>query len=79
MLPWGLFLHADPGFLFARRLTVKLRIVSNCDDTFTAHGLPVLHRPPEPLDEHVVPPRALAVHAEGGLILDEHAGEGHVN
>ena len=35
----------------------------------------VLHRPPEPFDEHVVPPRALAVHADGDLILDEHAGE----
>ena len=35
----------------------------------------VLHRPPKPLDEHVVPPRALAVHADRDLILDEHAGE----
>ena len=36
----------------------------------------VLHRPPEPFDEHVVPPRALAVHADRDLILDEHACEG---
>ena len=35
----------------------------------------VLHRPPEPLDEHVVPPGALAVHANRDAALDEHAGE----
>ena len=36
----------------------------------------VLHRPPEPLDEHVVPPSALSVHADRDIVLNEHAGEG---
>ena len=36
----------------------------------------VLHRPPKPLDEHVVPPGALAVHADLDLVFGEHAGEG---
>jgi hypothetical protein len=31
---------------------------------------------PQPLDEHVVPPSALAVHADGDAIVGEHAGEG---
>ena len=35
----------------------------------------VLHRFPEPLDEHVVAPRALAVHADGDPVLLEDAGE----
>jgi hypothetical protein len=36
----------------------------------------VLHRPPQPLDEHVVPPGALAVHADLDLVFGEHASEG---
>jgi hypothetical protein len=36
----------------------------------------VLHRPPKPLDEHVVPPGALAVHADLDLVFGEQAGEG---
>src|SRR5271157_1540365 len=35
----------------------------------------VLHRSPEPLDEHVVAPSALAVHADGDPVLLEDAGE----
>ena len=30
---------------------------------------------PEPLDKHIVPPRALAVHADRDLVLEQHAGE----
>ena len=30
---------------------------------------------PQPLDEDVVPPGALAVHADGDAVLDQHAGE----
>ena len=37
---------------------------------------PVPHRSPKPLDEHVVPPRALAVHADRNADLNEDAGEG---
>lgn len=36
----------------------------------------VLDRSPQPLDEDVVPPGALAVHADGDLGLGEHGGEG---
>ena len=35
----------------------------------------VLHRSPEPLDEHVVAPGALAVHADGDPVLFEDAGK----
>lgn len=35
----------------------------------------VFDRPPEPLDEHVVPPCALAVHRDGNLSLFQHGGE----
>src|SRR5271165_3087826 len=35
----------------------------------------VLHRPPEPLDEDVVAPGALAVHADGDPVRLEDAGE----
>ena len=35
----------------------------------------VLHRSPEPLDEHVVAPGALAVHADGDPVLLKDAGE----
>src|SRR5271169_6341115 len=31
---------------------------------------------PQPLDEHVVPPGAFAVHADRNAIVGEHAGEG---
>jgi hypothetical protein len=31
---------------------------------------------PQPLDEHVVAPRALAVHADRNVVVGEHAGEG---
>src|SRR6266498_1470890 len=31
---------------------------------------------PQPLDEDVVPPGALAVHADGDGVFDQHAGEG---
>lgn len=37
----------------------------------------VFDRPPEPLDEHVVAPCALAVHADGDLVLLQQIGEGH--
>src|ERR1700756_4137950 len=30
---------------------------------------------PQPLDEHVVPPGALAVHADGDAVVGEHSGE----
>jgi hypothetical protein len=36
----------------------------------------VLDRPPEPIDEHVVAPCALAVHANGDLVLLQQIGEG---
>src|SRR3712207_4789164 len=36
----------------------------------------VLDRPPQPLDEDVVAPGALAVHADGSTGLVQHAGEG---
>src|ERR671932_2898822 len=35
----------------------------------------VFERPPEPLDEDVVSPRALAVHADGDPGLEQHARE----
>lgn len=36
----------------------------------------VLQRSPEALDEDVVAPRALAVHADGDAVADQHRGEG---
>src|SRR3954447_12743702 len=39
-------------------------------------NLLVLDRPPQALDEDVVAPRALAVHADGDPGLPQHAGEG---
>src|SRR6202034_893776 len=30
---------------------------------------------PKPLDEHVVPPSAIAVHADGDPVFDQHASE----
>ena len=36
----------------------------------------VFDRPPEPLDEDVVTPGALAVHADRDTRVEEHAGEG---
>jgi hypothetical protein len=30
---------------------------------------------PQPLDEDVVPPGALAVHADGNTVVGQHAGE----
>ncbi len=35
----------------------------------------VFHRFPQPLDEHIIAPRALAVHADRNAVLDQHAGE----
>src|SRR5450631_3600991 len=35
----------------------------------------IFHRAPKPLDEHVVPPRAFAVHADLDLVRRQHAGE----
>ena len=35
----------------------------------------VLHAAPEPLDEHIVSPRAFAVHADRDRVLRQHAGE----
>ena len=35
----------------------------------------VFDRAPEPLDEDVVPPSSLAVHADRDGIVEEHAGE----
>src|SRR5215210_5319113 len=37
--------------------------------------LPVLDRAPQPLDEDVVPPGALAVHADGDPSLEQHPRE----
>ncbi len=31
---------------------------------------------PQPLDEHIVPPGAFAIHADGDAVLSEDAGEG---
>ena len=39
----------------------------------------VLHRPPEPLDENVVPPGAFAVHADRDAVLSKHAKAAPVN
>src|SRR5215217_7396216 len=36
----------------------------------------VLDRSPQPLDEDVVAPSALAVHADGDLVPGQHTGEG---
>ena len=30
---------------------------------------------PKPLDEHIVPPSALAIHADGDPVFDQHASE----
>src|SRR5579863_7036609 len=35
----------------------------------------VFDRAPEPLDEHVVPPRTLAVHADLDAVFEQQAGE----
>ena len=35
----------------------------------------VFNAAPQPLDEHVVPPSALAVHADRDPVFDQHAGE----
>src|SRR6202035_552153 len=35
----------------------------------------VFNAAPKPLDEHVVPPSALAVHADGDAVFDQHASE----
>ena len=35
----------------------------------------VFNAAPKPLDEHVVPPSALAVHADGDLVFNQHASE----
>src|SRR5690606_26983220 len=35
----------------------------------------VFDRTPEPLDEDIVPPRALAIHRDGDLRLLQHGGE----
>ena len=36
----------------------------------------VFHAAPQPFDEHVVPPRPFAVHADLDVVLGQHAGEG---
>jgi hypothetical protein len=54
---------------------VQLRFVSSRDEAFTAHDLFVFDRTPEPLDEDVVPPRSLAVHAERDALVAQQAGE----
>ena len=36
----------------------------------------VLDGAPQPLDEHIVPPSAFAIHADGDALLSEDAGEG---
>src|SRR5208337_5110123 len=36
----------------------------------------VFHAAPQPFDEHVVPPGAFAVHADGDAVPGEHTGEG---
>ena len=36
----------------------------------------VFECPPKPLDEHIVPPRSLAIHADQNVVLHEQAGEG---
>src|SRR5271169_926298 len=41
---------------------------------FQIHLL-VLDAAPQPLDEDIVPPGALAVHADGDAVFDQHAGE----
>ena len=45
------------------------------DKTGSEIDLLVLDRPPEPLDEDVVAPGTLAVHADGDAGLVQHAGE----
>ena len=35
----------------------------------------VFNAAPKPLDEHIVPPSAPAVHADGDLVFDQHASE----
>ena len=35
----------------------------------------ILHHPPQPFDEHIVDPAALAVHADADAIVLEDAGE----
>src|SRR5664280_3895171 len=42
---------------------------------FAAHNLLVFNAAPQPLDEHVVPPGALAVHADGDPVFDQNASE----
>lgn len=60
---------------------VKGQISANADAGF-GYGLVgvevdffVFDRTPEPFDEHVVPPRTLAVHRDGNLSLLQHGGE----
>lgn len=40
-------------------------------------NLLVFDAAPQPLDEHVVPPSAFTVHADGDAVAGERAGEGH--
>src|SRR5664280_2479357 len=43
---------------------------------FTAHNLFVLDRFPDALDEDIIAPRTLAIHADGDVVGDQNAREG---
>ncbi len=56
--------------------------ISTDADAGLRHGLVgveinllIFDRPPEPLDEDIVPPRALAIHRDGDFRLLQHGGE----
>ncbi len=60
---------------------IKTQIAANADAGLQ-HGLVgvevdflVFDRPPMPLDEDIVPPRAVAIHRDGDFGLLQHRGE----
>src|SRR5216683_820061 len=56
--------------------SIRLRRTSCRGQTFTAHDFLVFEAAPQPLDENVVMPGALAVHADRDVGVEKHAGEG---
>src|ERR1700729_28034 len=76
-LVWRLAVKARMGALTIEKVEVPAqRSARFCDGVVGLEvDLLVLHRSPEPLDEHVVAPGALAVHADGDPVLLKDTGE----
>jgi len=61
---------------------VETEVAGQCGVDFSGRlvgmqiDLLVLDTAPQPLDEHVVDPAPLAVHADGDVVSLEHVGEG---